>query len=159
MAHTEQYQEQIAENNRIRNCVERGGRWSVHYKGCEGADPYESLDEQEQQIKLAYTGLSPDAPITENESGGQQSAIEGRFDLIPPVAMFELAKIMEHGARRYAPNNWRKIPIDDHVNHALSHLFAYLAGDRQDDHLGHALARMAMAVEMQNTTLGQDKAA
>jgi hypothetical protein len=108
---------------------------------------------------LTYTGLSPDAPITENESGGQQSTIEGRFDLIPPVAMFELAKIMEYGARRYAPNNWRKIPIDDHVNHALSHLFAYLAGDRQDDHLGHALARMAMAVEMQNTTLGQDKAA
>jgi hypothetical protein len=125
-------------------------------------DRFEDVADQEHDDvytpTLTYTGLSPDAPITENESGGQQSAIEGRFDLIPPVAMFELAKIMEYGARRYAPNNWRKIPIDDHVNHALSHLFAYLAGDRQDDHLGHALARMAMAVEMQNT-LGQDKAA
>lgn len=114
-------------------------------------------EEDEAKRTLYYTGLAPDAPVTTNEHGGQQSQIEGRFDLIPPVAMFELAKIMEYGARRYAPNNWRKIPIDDHVNHGLSHLFAYLAGDRQDDHLGHALARMAMAVEIERT--GQEKAA
>jgi hypothetical protein len=129
----------------------------------------EPLDEQEQQIRdmysgiteehvraamegakrLAYTGLAPDAPITENDQGGQQSKVEGRFDLIPPLAMFALAQIMEHGAQRYAPNNWRKISVDDHVNHGLMHLFAYLAGDTQDDHLGHALARAAMAKELE----------
>jgi hypothetical protein len=119
---------------------------------------YEPLDEQEEQIRLTYTGLAPDAPIDTNEHGGQQSKIEGRFDLIPPIAMLELAKIMEYGAKRYAPNNWRKIPLDDHVNHMLMHLFAYVAGDRQDDHLGHALARAAMAVEI--AKLGeQEKAA
>lgn len=120
------------------------------------ADP-QARGEQEQQIRLGYTGLAPDAPIHTNEQGGQQSKIEGRFDLIPPVAMLELAKIMAYGARRYAPNNWRKIPLDDHVNHMLMHLFAYVAGDRQDDHLGHALARAAMAVEI--SKLGEEKAA
>jgi hypothetical protein len=99
-------------------------------------------------LALGYTGLAPDAPIDTNEHGGQQSKIEGRFDLIPPIAMLELAKIMEYGAKRYAPNNWRKIPLEDHINHMLMHLFAYNGGDRQDDHLGHALARAAMAVEI-----------
>lgn len=100
-------------------------------------------------LGLRYQGLAPDAPTIQNERGGMQSATAGRFDLIPPKAMFRLAAIMEHGARKYAPNNWKKIEIDSHVNHALQHLFAYLAGDRQDDHLGHALARAAMAVELE----------
>lgn len=109
----------------------------------------QGLDEQEEQIRLTYQGLSPDAPTVQNEQGGMQSATAGRFDLIPPKSMFRLAAIMDHGARKYAPNNWKKIEIDSHVNHALQHLFAYLAGDRQDDHLGHALARAAMAVELE----------
>lgn len=107
---------------------------------------------EEQKNRLSYQGLSPDAPTVKNERGGMQSATAGRFDLIPPKAMFRLAAIMEHGARKYAPNNWKKIEIDSHVNHALQHLFAYIAGDRQDDHLGHALARAAMAVELEEET-------
>src|SRR5688572_21351918 len=95
--------------------------------------------------RLAYTGISPDSPITENERGGKQSVVEGRFDLIPPVAAFELAKVMEHGAQKYAPRNWMKIPVDSHLNHLLMHVFAYMAGDRQEEHLTHALARAAMA--------------
>jgi hypothetical protein len=102
-----------------------------------------------KRIGLPYIGLNPDAPTVQNEQGGMQSATAGRFDLLPPKAMFRLAAIMEHGARKYAPNNWKKIEIDSHVNHALQHLFAYLAGDRQDDHLGHALARATMAVELE----------
>lgn len=101
------------------------------------------------QTQLAYTGLSPDAPTTENDNGGKQSVVEGRFDLIPPIAAFELAKVMEHGATKYAPKNWMKIDVDSHLNHLLAHVFAYMAGDRQDDHLTHALARAAMAVEIE----------
>lgn len=101
-----------------------------------------------KQAVLAYDGLSPDAPTVENENGGKQSVVAGRFDLIPPVAAFELAKVMEHGATKYEPRNWMKIDVDSHLNHLLAHVFAYLAGDRQDDHLTHALARAAMAVEI-----------
>jgi hypothetical protein len=142
MAHTEQRRGEVAENAAYRACREHGV-----------CVPLGSLDEQEKQIRLTYTGLAPDAPIDTNEQGGQQSKVEGRFDLIPPVAMFELAKVMQHGAERYAPRNWYKIPLDSHLNHLLMHAFAYLAGDRQEDHLSHILARAAMAVEI-NTLEG-----
>lgn len=98
---------------------------------------------------LAYTGLSPNSPVESNENGGMQSVVEGRFDLIPPIAAFELAQVMQHGAEKYAPGNWKKIPVDSHLNHLLMHVFAYLAGDRQEKHLTHALARAAMAVEIE----------
>lgn len=100
-------------------------------------------------VPLSYTGVAPDAPVTRNEDGGMQSQVEGRFDLIPPIAMFELAKVMEHGAQKYAPRNWYKIPLESHINHLLMHMNAYLAGNRDEDHLSHVLARAAMAVEIQ----------
>jgi hypothetical protein len=114
----------------------------------EGIATLEEFATEIERGKLAYTGLSPDAPVTQNERGGLQSVVEGRFDLLPPVAMFELAKVMQHGAEKYAPRNWMKIDVDSHLNHLLQHVFAYLAGDTQDDHLAHALARAAMAVEV-----------
>jgi hypothetical protein len=145
MAHTEQRRGEAAEAEAYRVCRERRDYWDTERDVCV---PLGSLDEQEKQIRLTYTGLTPDAPIDTNEQGGQQSKVEGRFDLIPPVAMFELAKVMQHGAERYAPRNWYKIPLDSHLNHLLMHAFAYLAGDRQEDHLSHILARAAMAVEI-----------
>lgn len=110
---------------------------------------YDAEQEARDTAGLPYVGLSPDAPVTANENGGLQSVVEGRFDLLPPVAMFELAKVMEHGATKYAPRNWMKISVDSHLNHALMHAFAFLAGDRQEDHLTHLLARAAMAVEIE----------
>lgn len=89
--------------------------------------------------------------ITTNTSGGKQSRLDYRFDLIDANAMFELARVMYEGAQKYDKNNWRKIDAESHLNHALSHIFAHLAGDNQDDHLSHALCRchMALAVSMQ----------
>lgn len=82
-------------------------------------------------------GLGADAPIVTAANGAQQSATPYRFDLVDAEAMFVLARIFDYGAKRYAPNNWRGLSVEDHLNHALMHAFGYLAGDRQDDHLGH----------------------
>ena len=90
--------------------------------------------------------VSPDAPITTNEYGGSQSDVPVRFDLIDAKALFEMAKVLDHGAKKYGANNWRRIPVDDHLNHLLMHVYAYLAGDRSDDHLSHALCRATFAL-------------
>ncbi|QDU61259.1 hypothetical protein Pan216_21130 [Planctomycetes bacterium Pan216] len=92
--------------------------------------------------------LSPNAPITENEQGRKQSAIDVRFDLLPAHSLFAIAGVLHRGALKYGEGNWKGIATDDHLNHALTHVFAYLAGDTQDDHLGHAACRMLMAHEM-----------
>lgn len=89
---------------------------------------------------------SPDAPITTNEKGGSQSDIPVRFDLIDAKALFEMAKVLDHGAKKYGENNWRQIPIHDHLNHLLMHTYAYLAGDTTDEHLSHILCRATFAL-------------
>jgi len=93
--------------------------------------------------------VSPDAPMTENSEGGRQSRVDVRFDLIDAKAMFEMAKVLDHGAKKYGADNWRLISVQDHLNHLLMHTFAYLAGDRSDDHLSHILCRATFALGVQ----------
>lgn len=59
--------------------------------------------------------------------------------------MIRIAKVLQFGADKYKANNWRLIPQEEHLNHALIHLMAALAGDTQDDHIDHALCRLMMA--------------
>ena len=90
-------------------------------------------------------GVGPDAPPTVNERGGKQSYSPYRFDLLDAKAMLRLAAIAGKGAEKYGVDNWRKLSIEDNINRAIIHLYAYLAGDRQDDHLAHAFCRVMFA--------------
>jgi len=98
--------------------------------------------------------LSPEAPVETNAAGGQQSNT-GCLLLETPRALLHVGGVFAHGASKYARGNWRLIPVEDHINHVLVHLMAHLAGDEQDDHLGHALCRMLMAVELAPTDSGE----
>ena len=97
---------------------------------------------------------SPEAPRTTNERGGSQSDIPVRFDLIDANAMFAMAAVLDQGAKKYGEDNWRLIPVKDHLNHLLMHTFAYLAGDETDEHLSHILCRatFALGVTLQEET-------
>lgn len=88
----------------------------------------------------------PSAATTTNDQGGSQSLIPVRFDLIDGKAMFEMAKVLYTGAEKYGEDNWRLITVEEHINHALMHSYAYLAGDESDDHLSHLLCRATFAV-------------
>ena len=91
-------------------------------------------------------GVGPDVKIATNEKGGKQSDTPYGFHLMDAEASFALAKVLAYGAKRYARDNWRLVGIEDHLNHALQHIFAWMAGDEQDDHLEHALCRLHFAV-------------
>lgn len=60
-------------------------------------------------------------------------------------AIVEIAKVLQEGATKYKANNWRLIPQEEHINHALIHYLAYLMGDTQDEHLAHCMCRLMMA--------------
>ena len=94
---------------------------------------------------VVIPGVGPDAPPSVNEKGGKQSYSPYRFDLLDAKAMFRLAGTAGRGAEKYGVDNWRKLTIEDNINRAIIHLYAYLAGDRQDDHLAHALCRVLFA--------------
>jgi hypothetical protein len=62
-----------------------------------------------------------------------------RYDLITPIGLRRLAETCKEGADRYGDFNWEKgFPIADLLNHAIRHVYLYLAGDRSEDHLSHA---------------------
>jgi hypothetical protein len=71
------------------------------------------------------------------------------------VAFLAVAEVLDGGARKYGPDNWRRIDVREHLNHCITHLFAYLAGDGSDDHLEHAACRAMMALEIKR--VGMDK--
>lgn len=86
-----------------------------------------------------------DRPITTNEKGGGQSHVPVRFDLVDGKAMFKMCAVLHEGAEKYGDNNWRLIDIGDHLNHLIMHAYAYLAGDRSDEHLSHIMCRAMFA--------------
>lgn len=94
-------------------------------------------------------GVGPDTPTETNEQGGKQSKVPYRCDLLPPLALLDVAAVLCKGLEKYPVDNWRKIDVRDHVNHAMTHLLAYLAGDKQDRHLAHAACRVLFALELE----------
>lgn len=101
--------------------------------------------------KEVILGVSPDAPVVENENGGKQSDSPYAFHLLPTSSIFAAAEVVKVGAEKYGEKfgdrNYTKIPTEEHVNHAIAHLYAYLAGDKSDDHLSHAICRTMFAYD------------
>jgi len=92
-------------------------------------------------------GIGPDAPTVVNLHGGKQSVLPFRCDLLPPHAIINVCEVLEQGAKKYGKDNWRNIPLTDHLNHAMAHIFAHFAGDQQDIHIAHAACRLLFALE------------
>lgn len=98
-------------------------------------------------MKKIIEGVGKEAPIETLPNGAKQSAPPARLDLIPMRALMRVGSVLQEGAEKYGIDNWRGIPASAHINKVLIHLAAFLLGDTQDDHIGHACCRMQMALE------------
>ena len=77
---------------------------------------------------------------------------KGRMDLLPCTAIIELSKHCENGAKKYGERNVDKgIPQHSFIDSGIRHLFKYLRGDRDENHLVAALWNIAFAVEQEYT--------
>jgi predicted HAD superfamily Cof-like phosphohydrolase len=83
--------------------------------------------------------------ITTNEAGGSQSATPVRMDLVPPETLLRVAEVLATGAVKYGEDNWKLIGTNDHINHALAHLYGHLSGDTSEKHLLNAICRCMFA--------------
>jgi hypothetical protein len=78
-----------------------------------------------------------------------------RPSLWPLLALGGFTAVLEYGARKYAPENWRR--CKDTVRYydaALRHLLAWKSGERNDpesglSHIDHALCCLAFISEME----------
>lgn len=71
-------------------------------------------------------------------TGAKRSKLIERYDLLSPIGLQRAALAAAEGARKYGDfNNEGGLGVSVYLNHALAHIFAYLAGNRDEDHLGH----------------------
>lgn len=59
-----------------------------------------------------------------------------RYELIPVAALKRLAELYARGDQKYGEHNWQKgMPFSRVVASMLRHVYAYLEGERTEDHL------------------------
>lgn len=86
-----------------------------------------------------------------------------RYDLLPPIAIDELAKILTFGAEKYAPNSWQHVEngIERYRAALLRHTFAMQRGELIDPesglpHSAHAMCCAAFICEFEKATNTKD---
>lgn len=98
--------------------------------------------------------------MASKEQGLKLDAEKDRWDLLPWSATEQVVKVLTYGARKYAPENWRKIPDAGERYWAATqrHLSAFRQGEWIDGesglpHLAHAMCCLTFLL-----TLGIDEA-
>ena len=78
-----------------------------------------------------------------------------RLDLLPFLALEDVARVLEHGAAKYSEQGWREVP-DGRARYlaaTLRHLSAHMRGEVKDPesglpHLAHAACSLLFALEL-----------
>jgi len=81
-----------------------------------------------------------------------------RYDLISPHALCRLAATYKEGEDKYPSDptthqpNWKRgMPISSLMNHAIKHLYDYLAGGTDEDNLAHATWNIFAVMDFEAT--------
>lgn len=87
--------------------------------------------------------------------GRKDDTGKARFDLIPPKAELSVAEVLTFGAKKYAPNNWRKVDgaNERYIAAARRHLNQYQQGEFHDEdsslpHLAHAIVSLMFVLQL-----------
>ena len=90
---------------------------------------------------------------TQFETGAVRDMHYGKGDMVslPSSAILRLSKHYENGALKYGRWNYTKgIPVSSFLDSALRHLFKYLDGWDDEDHLSAAAFNILGAMEMES---------
>lgn len=85
-------------------------------------------------------------------TGAVRDMADGKGDMysLPPAAILRLSKHYELGAKKYSRHNYMKgIPISSFMDSALRHIFKYLDGWDDEDHLAAAAFNILGAIQME----------
>jgi hypothetical protein len=114
------------------------------------AEAAERLDKEMGKIKAGRaTVMMPtlkEGETITNSAGAKQSFIAADYECIPPVVLRLLAQCLGFGRRKYGFENWKNIPFEDNLNHAMNHIVEWRMGDRSEPHLVNAMARLTFAL-------------
>ena len=72
-----------------------------------------------------------------NASGGmKETSGKLRWTLLPLLAVKEIVKVLEVGAKKYSADNWKKVEPEKYKEAAFRHWTAYLEGEKLDPETG-----------------------
>lgn len=92
-----------------------------------------------------------------SNTGAKYDTGKPRMDLLSPIALNEIAKVLTFGAKKYDAHNWRKgIIFSRLLGACLRHVFSYLGGESKDpesglSHLAHASCCLMFLLEFEVT--------
>lgn len=89
--------------------------------------------------------------IETTKDGGKQHQRPYRMQAVPAKAILEVGKVRDKAYRvhGYPDDNYKSIDIKENVGRAIMHLYAWLSGDRSNEHLAHAATRALFALEQE----------
>lgn len=85
-------------------------------------------------------------------TGAVRDMSEGKGDMysLPPAAILRISRHYEAGAKKYSRLNYMKgIPVSSFIDSALRHIFKYLDGWDDEDHLSAAAFNILGAIQME----------
>ena len=107
-----------------------------------------SLEDNLDNIVAAATTLRKQ-PVTGSQRDSRNG--KGRFDLLPPYAIKQVAMHFEHGAEKYSERNWeRGQPLSWYMDSALRHIFSHLDGKRDEQHMVSAAWNLLAFIETEH---------
>jgi hypothetical protein len=110
-----------------------------------------------QEVERWLAMGKPHNPL--NTLGVKYDASKLRYSLLPLDSLQEVIKVLEFGAKKYAPDNWKY--VDDaearYWDAAMRHIVAYKIEDKADSetglsHLAHAICCLLFLINFDNNT-------
>lgn len=84
-----------------------------------------------------------------------------QWTLLPFKSVTQVVEVLTYGAKKYAPDNWKKVPNarQRYTDAAFRHITAYVGGEKNDsetgyNHLSHAICCLLYLLAFD---LGEDK--
>jgi hypothetical protein len=103
--------------------------------------------------KLAF-GLNGTSKV---DVGVKYDSEKLRYSLVPLDALQEVVKVLEFGAKKYAPDNWKHVDNAEarYWDAAMRHIVAYKLEDNADSetglsHLAHAICCLMFLMNFDN---------
>ena len=85
------------------------------------------------------------SPQVEETTGRKYDAGKAQPSLLPSGPILEISKVLAFGAKKYAPENWKKVESGKrrYTDAMLRHILAWMGGEKMDEesglhHLAHA---------------------
>ena len=94
-----------------------------------------------------------DVAFTKTTAGVKYDNGKPQWSLLPFRALTQVVEVLTYGAKKYAPDNWKKVPDARrrYIDAGFRHFTAYASGETHDPetgkhHLAHAICCMLYLV-------------